>query len=801
MQKRLFARDGIWMSEKIMSWHITIYISTIFISIFVMAGLAVFSWHHSRVHGATTFACMNALGAWGALAEFLSMMSGTSAAAALWFNARFITLAGLPLAWFLFSLQYSGKDLKKRRWIIITLIIIPIVTQVMIWTNPFHGLWLEKDVGFYRVENFFIADITQRVSAPWFVVHSIYGYSLMFFGVVLVMNTAVRVLRLYRTQAATLAVGTIVLALGAAIPTFNILPHLRVNPVTQTLALSALIFAWAIFRHRFLDLVPVARDLLIDNIKDAMLVIDIRGRIVDINRSMMQLLSDASMVEGRILPEKLIGLPVMEILHPWKNFVERFNDEVNITAEVEVEIGGVTRSYELTLAPVANSTGMVQGKMIVLHDNTIRRRTDDMIQARLRLIEYSENHTLAELLEKTLDEVCEMTRSPIGFYHFVEPDQVTLSLQAWSSRTKKEYCTARGEGMHYSIDRAGVWVDCIHQKKPVIHNDYAALPNRKGLPEGHAMLVRELVVPIFREDKIVAILGIGNKAQIYNDDDVATVSYLADVAWEITRRKIAEESLREREKALRERNLRMERDLKIAQTAQKGIIQIAIPRCERISVDYRYKPMEKVGGDYFSLLTAKDGMLGVFIGDVSGHGLAAALFTSLLKSMTDRMFHEHWNRPSEYLENLNHEILDYMASYFFTGIYGLFEFDGTDKSVMLKYANGGHPHPIIMRAGRSAAYTGQCGNLMGIKDNLKFETNEEILFPGDRVFLYTDGIPETINKNNEMIGFEDSLLALFDAARCDSLPDTLDAVLDELNLFRESRPFQDDITLIGFEVV
>ena len=89
-----------------------------------------------------------------------------------------------------------------------------------------------------------------------------------------------------------------------------------------------------------------------------------------------------------------------------------------------------------------------------------------------------------------------------------------------------------------------MWADAIRQRRAVIHNDYAALPNRNGLPEGHAALIRELVVPIFRDDLIVAILGIGNRAQDYTDKDIEVVTFFADVAWEITRRKRAEETLR-----------------------------------------------------------------------------------------------------------------------------------------------------------------------------------------------------------------------------------------------------------------
>lgn len=165
----------------------------------------------------------------------------------------------------------------------------------------------------------------------------------------------------------------------------------------------------------------------------------------------------------------------------------------------------------------------------------------EVMALRLSLMEYAATHTMHELLQQALDEVCQLCGSPIGFYHFVEADQQTLSLQAWSTRTLAEFCRTEGHGLHYPLEQAGVWADCVRQRKVIIHNDYGTLPNRKGLPEGHAMLVRELVVPIFRADKVVAILGVGNKQSDYSGQDVELVSYLADVVWEIAGRKRSEE--------------------------------------------------------------------------------------------------------------------------------------------------------------------------------------------------------------------------------------------------------------------
>ena len=186
-----------------------------------------------------------------------------------------------------------------------------------------------------------------------------------------------------------------------------------------------------------------------------------------------------------------------------------------------------------------------------------RKRTEKTIRLRLQLLEFATNHSLEELMQRALDEIGKITNSPIGFYHFVEADQKTLSLQAWSTRTMQEFCKAEGKGMHYSIDQAGVWVDCVHQRQPVIHNDYAALPHRKGMPPGHAEVVRELVVPTMREGRIVSILGMGNKPSDYDKQDVELVAYVADVIWSVVERKRMEEASHAQERALRESEERM----------------------------------------------------------------------------------------------------------------------------------------------------------------------------------------------------------------------------------------------------
>lgn len=197
--------------------------------------------------------------------------------------------------------------------------------------------------------------------------------------------------------------------------------------------------------------------------------------------------------------------------------------------------------YEQRIAPISSAE-----VIIITRDVSDIRRNEALMQARLRLLEFANDHSLSELLIATLDEVGVLVNSPIGFYHFVGDNQRTVSLQAWSTQTLQEVRTAEARRRYYPVEGASVWADtvwadAVRQRQPVVHNDYGSLSDRHGQPVGYARLARELVVPILRQEQVVAILSVGGKPTNYTSSDVALVSYLADVAWEIVERKRAEE--------------------------------------------------------------------------------------------------------------------------------------------------------------------------------------------------------------------------------------------------------------------
>ncbi|MEK7259342.1 MAG: EAL domain-containing protein [Pseudomonadota bacterium] len=147
-----------------------------------------------------------------------------------------------------------------------------------------------------------------------------------------------------------------------------------------------------------------------------------------------------------------------------------------------------------------------------------------------------DERTLAQKALDTLEEICQ---SKIGFLHLVSDDQNEIELLAWSSATVASYCHASYDN-HYPVASAGVWADCIRQRQPIIINDYASTPNKKGLPEGHSELSRLISVPILEGDKIVMVVGLGNAEYQYNDDTVQTVQLFGNELFQIIERRRAQ---------------------------------------------------------------------------------------------------------------------------------------------------------------------------------------------------------------------------------------------------------------------
>jgi hypothetical protein len=132
-----------------MSWQPSLYFISILLTFAVMGFLALYAWRQRKLTGASAFMWLALSECYLALAEVLFMVSRTQERALFWFDTRFLSLASMPVLWLIFVLEYTGRRNWLSKRLMAGMFIIPVITQVMIWTNSLHGLWLilQRKVG------------------------------------------------------------------------------------------------------------------------------------------------------------------------------------------------------------------------------------------------------------------------------------------------------------------------------------------------------------------------------------------------------------------------------------------------------------------------------------------------------------------------------------------------------------------------------------------------------------------------------------------------------------------------------
>jgi PAS domain S-box-containing protein len=233
----------------------TLYFISVLSTVAVTGFLAFYAWVQRNVVGALAFMWMEICECCLGLAEILSMVSGTPAQALFWFNLRFLFIAIIPVIWVGFALTYGEYRKLVSRKLFAFALVIPLVTQVMVWSNGLHGLWLKHEVGFHQVGPFWIVDISARIPGPWFMVHSFYSLLLLLAGIGVIFLIAWRVRR-GRVQALLLFAGGLVGLITSVIPVFNLLPQEKFNLFIPGIGVSALLYALAVFRFQFLKRSP-----------------------------------------------------------------------------------------------------------------------------------------------------------------------------------------------------------------------------------------------------------------------------------------------------------------------------------------------------------------------------------------------------------------------------------------------------------------------------------------------------------------------------------------------------------------
>ncbi len=241
-------------------------------------------------------------------------------------------------------------------------------------------------------------------------------------------------------------------------------------------------------------------------------------------------------------------------------------------------------------------------------------------------------------------------------------------------------------------------------------------------------------------------------------------------------------------------------ELRVAREIQMGMLPhdfTPIEQAYGVSFGAILEPAREVGGDLYGVCAAGAERMVIFLGDVSGKGIPASMFMVRAVSLA-RLLAREVAEPERILARLNDELAaDNPSGMFVTFLCAVFE----PKSGRLTLANGGHCRPVLLPRGQPARWAvDHLGTALGFEPGLEFERTELTLHPGDTLILYSDGVSEAFNPQDECYGNE-RLLAEAGRLAGQSAPAISTALLQEVRRFANGAPQSDDIAILSLKIV
>ena len=411
--------------------------------------VAYVSWRRRPSPGARELtALMLALSIW-AFAYGFYWLAPTVEACQFWLNVMFIGVIATPVAFFLLVQNYIGSSGWMTRKSYAALLIIPVLSLILLWTDAYHGL-------FFGSAPLSAPSLITR-GGPWFYVFTIYSYALMGMSVFLLYRLYQRSSEFYRRQVRIILAGILLpwFVNGFVMFGWQPLKGLDLTPILFTA--TGLILAYGLYGYHMMDLLPVARDVLVEHLDDAIVLMDSQDRIVDINSKALEFVEPGQ--------DNAVGRQLQDVFPHWADIISN-GSQLDKRTEIRPNNSTIT-FLDMMAVPVKDRQGQVLGKLASWRDISERKLVEEQLQTFHMAVEQNPtaiiitdpqgrieyaNPRLAELTGYSLGEI--HGRTPAIFRSGETADEFYANL--WE--TIKAGHVWKGEILNRKKDGQSYWV-------------------------------------------------------------------------------------------------------------------------------------------------------------------------------------------------------------------------------------------------------------------------------------------------------------------------------------------------------